>query len=133
MARLLLLPGLLLLAAAPLAAQQTHVVRLSPSVARNVFRFSPGKVTVKPGDVVEFRAEAGTPYVVAFEPADLDPRGQGLLAAALARPRGELRTPVLADSGSRFRLTVPALRRGSYRFFCLTHLAYRMAGTLVVE
>jgi plastocyanin len=128
-----LLVIVLLLLAGPAAAQRAQTVRLTSTRGGTVFRFTPERLTVRPGDVLEFRAEAGAPYVVAFEPADLDTRSRNLLAAALAHPDGELRGPVLADSGSRFRLTVPALRPGTYRFFSLTHRAYRMAGVLVVK
>ena len=132
MSRALVVIALVLLAS-PAAAQRVQTVRLTSASGGTVFRFTPGRLTVRPGDVLEFRAEAGAPYVVAFEAADLDTRSRNLLAAALSHPDGELRGPVLADSGSRFRMTVPALRRGSYRFFSLTHMAYRMAGVLVVE
>jgi plastocyanin len=114
-------------------AQRTQVIRLTQSPDGTLFRFSPGRVTVRPGDLLEFRAERGAPFEVAFDSADLDVRSRSLIAAALSRPQGELRTAVLADSGSRFRLTVPALAPGTYRFFCLTHLSYRMAGLLVVQ
>jgi plastocyanin len=123
----------LMLWAAPIVAQQTQVVRMIRSSDGTLFRFVPGRLTVKPGDVLEFRAEGGAPFRVAFEPADLDPRGRSLIAAALSHPRGELRGPVLPDSGSRFRMTVPALSPGTYRFFSLTHVAYRMAGLLLVQ
>lgn len=132
MARLLLLLSLVL-SAGSLSAQKAQVVRLTRSSDGTVYRFSPGRLTVKPGDVVEFRAEAGAPYTIAFEPADLDARSRSLIAAALSRPRGELRSAVLPDSGSKLRITVPDLAPGSYRFFELTHVAYRMAGLLIVE
>jgi plastocyanin len=130
--RVLLVVGLVLVAT-PATAQRTQVVRLTRSADGTLFRFDPGRLTVRPGDVLEFRAETGGPYVVAFEPADLDARGRGLIAAALSHPNGELRSPVLADSGSRFRMTVPALPPGTYRFLSLTHMAYRMAGLLIVQ
>jgi plastocyanin len=130
--RTLLVLGLLLWAA-PATAQRTQVIRLSRSADGTLFRFAPGRLTVRPGDVLEFRAERGAPFVLAFEPADLDARGRELIAAALSNPRGELRSPVLPDSGSRFRMTVPALSAGSYRILSLTHVAYRMAGLLIVE
>lgn len=132
MARLML-SLLLVLWAAPAMTQQIRVIRLTRSTDGRQYRVVPVRMTVKPGDVLEFRAEAGAPYRVAFEPADLDARGRSLIAAALSHPRGEPRGPVLADSGSRFRMTVPALSPGAYRFFSLTHVAYRMAGLLVVE
>jgi plastocyanin len=124
---------LLVLCAAPVQAQRTKVIRLTRSADGRDYRFIPVRLTVKPGDVVEFRAEAGAPYRVVFEPTDLDARGRSLIAAALSHPRGEPRGPVLADSGSRFRMTVPALAPGPYRFFSLPQAAYRMAGLLLVE
>jgi plastocyanin len=129
----LMLSLLLVLWVAPGQAQRTKVIRLTRSADGRDYRIIPVRLTVKPGDVVEFRAEAGAPYQVAFEPADLDARGRSLMAAALSHPRGEPRGPVLADSGNRFRMTVPALPRGAYRFFSLPQVAYRMAGLLVVE
>jgi plastocyanin len=131
-ARLLLL-ALGLILTGPLAAQTTHVVRLTQSGDGALFRFSPGRLTVRPGDQVEFRAERGAPFVVSFASSDLTPRARALLASALADGPGELRSPVLADSGSRYRWTVPALAAGTYRFFCLAHLSYRMGGLLVVQ
>jgi plastocyanin len=113
--------------------QQTQIVRLTRSADGLLYRFAPGRITARPGTTIEFRAENGAPFQIAFEPADLDARGRGLIAAALSHPGGELRSPVLADSGSRFRMTVPSLQPGSYRFFCLTHIAYRMAGLLIVR
>ena len=132
MLRIRLIIALLLLAA-PAAAQRTHTIRLTQSAGGTLYRFDPGRLTVRPGDVLEFRAENGGPYVVSFESAELDARSRNLIAAALSHPNRELRSPVLADSGSRFRMTVPALARGTYRFFSLTHVAYRMTGLLIIE
>lgn len=114
-------------------AQRAQVIQLVASPDGSLFRFSPGRVTVRPGDLLEFRAERGAPFQVSFESAELDARSRGLIASALSRPQGELRTAVLPDSGSRYRMTIPALAPGTYRFFCLTHLSYRMAGMLVVQ
>jgi plastocyanin len=121
------------LALAPVSAQRVQTIRLTRSSDGSVFRFDPERVTVKPGDLVEFAVESGGPYVVGFEPAGLDPRSRALLAAVLPEGGGELRGPVLAHPGSRFRMAVPALAPGSYRFVCLTHVSYRMAGTLIVR
>lgn len=128
---MLLALGLLL--TGPLAAQTTHVIRVTQSGDGALFRFSPGRLTVRPGDQVEFRAERGAPFVISFASSELTARARNQLASALADGPGELRTPVLADSGSRYRWTVPPLASGTYRFFCLAHLSYRMGGLLVVQ
>ncbi len=122
----------LLISSHPLMAQRTVTVALTALPGGAGFRFVPDRVSLRPGDVLEFSVTSGGPYVVAFEPAGLDPRVRSQLATAMQDRTGELRSPVLSGSGARFRLALPALPRGSYRFIALTHVAYRMAGVLTV-
>ncbi len=124
--------GVLLATVALPAVAQAHVsVRLvHPGPER--FVFEPARVTVKPGDVLEFRVESGGPYVIGFEPADFGPRERALMDAAIPDRTASLRSAVLPRPGSRVQLVLPALPSGSYRFSAVTHIAYRMAGVLVV-
>jgi plastocyanin len=116
----------------PAGAQRVHEVRLEQSAGGGAFRFKPAQVTARPGEILEFRVENGGPYQIAFEPADLTPAGRQQLDQALGSRGGALRGPLLTATGDRFRITVPALPPGRYRFFSLLHLAYRMSGTLIV-
>lgn len=118
-------------AAMPLWAQKTHTIRLvHPSEDR--YAFVPGTITASPGDHLVFSVESGGPYIIGFEPADLTARYRGLLDAAFPDRSGPLRSPSLPGPGSRFELVVPELPKGRYRFASVTHVAYRMAGVLVV-
>lgn len=133
--RIMMVCGLLLAVVIGVAAAQegqVHRVRLLQGRG-DVFRFEPRRIEIKPGDVVEFLAETGGPYVVGFADSDLDPRDRALLDQALPERSGPLRGPVLSRPGSSFRFTVPPVSRKSYRLICFTHLAYRMEGVLVVR
>ncbi len=117
----------------PARAQQTHEIRLERTGDGTGYRFRPAEIRVAQGDVVEFVVASGGPYVIEFEAADLRPGDRAALDAAIGNPSGELRSPVLRTPGSRFRLVIPPLSKGTYRFRALTHLAYRMAGRLVLR
>jgi plastocyanin len=119
-------------ATAPARAQQVHQVKLIHA-AGDLFRFEPTRINARPGEVLDFVVESGGPYVVGFEPQDLSAADRELLNSAIPARSGELRGPVLAGPGSRFRVAVPNLSPGSYRFASLTHLAYRMGGVLVIR
>ena len=119
-------------AAAPAHAQQVHQVKLIHATGDG-FRFQPNRINARPGDVLEFVVETGGPYVVGFEAQDLSEAARELLNEAIPERSGVLRGPVLPGPGSRFRVALPGLPRGSYRFASVTHLAYRMGGVLVIR
>ncbi len=129
----LLLTALLLYPGARLAAQRVTEVRLVRAADGATYRFTPAEITVRPGEVVEFRVESGGPYVLAFEATDLGAADQRLLSSALGDFNGGLRAPTLTGPGKVLRLEVPTLHPGTYRFRTLTHVAYRMEGRLVVR
>jgi plastocyanin len=113
-------------------AQKVHRISLVRA-GNNQFRFEPKRVTAKAGDVVEFTVKSGGPYVVGFQPGGLSPEARERLEAAIPGRTAPLRGPVLGGEGDRFRIVVPDLPQGSYRFVSVTHLAYRMEGELVVR
>lgn len=114
-------------------AQRVHEIRLERVADGTTYRFRPAEVRVSPGDAVEFAVVSGGPYVIEFEAADLRPGDRAALNAAIPEPSGDLRSPVLRAPGSRLRIVIPPLSSGTYRFRALTHVAYRMAGRLVVR
>ena len=123
---------LALAAAAPAHTQQVHQIKLLQASGDH-FRFEPNRIDARPGEVLDFVVESGGPYVVGFEAQDLSNAGRGLLNNAIPERSGSLRGPVLSGPGSRFRVVLPGLPKGSYRFASITHLAYRMGGVLVIR
>ena len=48
-------------------AQKVHEIRLEANPEKEIFRFSPERITARPGDVLLFRAVSGTPHSIVFE------------------------------------------------------------------
>jgi len=118
-------------AGAPAAAQEVHEIRMVSS-AKGEFRFEPASVQVRRGDVLLFRAVRGAPHSIVFDGRDVSAADRGRLNEAMPRRAGDLSSPLLTE-GAEYRVVVPALTAGSYRFFCLPHKAYDMKGEVTVR
>ena len=127
-----LLFGLLISLPAAAEAQRVREVRLEANPAKEIFRFSPARVTARPGDIVLFRAVSGTPHSIVFEGAKLTGIAREALNGAMTRRSGDLSSPLLTPDGAEYRFTVPALAPGTYEFFCLPHRAYDERGVLEI-
>jgi plastocyanin len=115
------------------SAQQLHEVHLVAEPDRESYRFEPASIEVRPGDVLQFRVMSGAPHNVVFEGSGLSEPVHQAWNAALVRRAGDLSGPVLGRVGATYRVVVPAVPRGSYRFFCLPHRAYDERGEVVVR
>lgn len=113
-------------------AQKVHEIRLDANPEKEIFRFSPGQVNARPGDILLFTAVSGTPHSVVFESNGLSAPAHEALNGALSRRSGDLSSPLLTPNGAEYRMVVPALPPGSYPFFCLPHRAYDMRGVLKI-
>lgn len=122
--------GLLVSLPAAAYAQRVHEVRLEANPAREIYRFSPNRMTARPGDVILFRAVSGTPHSIVFEGGKLSGAAREALNGAMTRRSGDLSSPLLAPDGAEYRVTVPALAPGTYEFYCLPHRAYDERGVL---
>ena len=114
-------------------AQKVHEIRMDANPEKEIFRFSPARVTARPGDVLLFRAVSGTPHSIVFERAGLSGPAQESLNGALSRRSGDLSSPLLTPNGTEYRVVVPSLAPGRYEFFCLPHRAYDMRGVLQIS
>jgi plastocyanin len=115
------------------SAQQLHEVHLIAEPGRESYRFEPASIKAKPGDVLQFRVVSGAPHNVVFEGAGLAEPVHRAWNAALTRRAGDLSGPLLGRNGMTYRVVVPAVPAGRYRFFCLTHRAYDERGEVVVR
>jgi plastocyanin len=114
------------------AAQKVHEIRLEVNADKEEYRFSPNRVSAKPGDVLLFRALTGTPHSIVFEGTKLSGTAREALNGAMARRSADLSSPLLTPDGTEYRIAVPALPRGTYEFFCLPHRAYDERGVLQI-
>jgi plastocyanin len=121
------------LAVGPAAAQDVHQIKLEADAGKEDYRFSPASVTARPGDVLVFKVVSGAPHSIVFEGAGLSENARASLNAALGRRAGDLTGPLLTENGSEYRITVPVLPAGTYRFFCLPHRAYDERGELRIK
>jgi plastocyanin len=123
--------ALLALGATSAVAQEVHEIRMV-AAGKGEFRFEPSAVSARPGDVLLFKAVSGAPHSVVFEGRGVPAAARQKLNAALPRRAGDLSSPLLTE-GSDYRIVVPEVPAGSYRFFCLPHRAYDMRGELTVK
>jgi plastocyanin len=129
----------LTLGAAPAAAQAgtasatVHEIRLVRGEGEHTFAFVPAQVVARPGDVLLFRLVSGSPHSVVFEEADMTPAAVRAWTAALPRRVAPLTGPILVEQGLEYRVVVPDVEPGRYRFYSLPRLAYDMRGAVVVR
>ena len=114
-------------------AQKVHEIRIEANPEKEIFRFSPARVTARPGDVLLFRAVSGTPHSIVFEGGRLSGPAHEALNGALSRRSGDLSSPLLSPDGAEYRVVVPALPPGRYEYLCLPHRAYDMRGVLQIS
>jgi plastocyanin len=114
-------------------AQTTHLVKFHADTAAGEYRFEPAVVVAHPNDVLVFRVVNGAPHNVTFEAAGLSPQAHAALNAALPRRSADLASPLLTAPDAEYRVVVPSIPAGRYRFFCLPHRAYDERGELRVE
>jgi plastocyanin len=122
----------LALATAPaLGAQTTHEIRLEHDATTYEYRFNPASVTARAGDVLVFKVTGGGDHGIAFEDA-MSPGARAALSAAMPRRVAELSGPLIGPRAE-YRITLPTLPAGVYRFYCLPHRAYDEVGTLTIK
>jgi plastocyanin len=116
-----------------LAAQETHLIEFRADTAARDYRLEPALIVAHARDILVFKVVNGGPHNVTFEGQGLSPQAHAALNAALPRRAADLTSPLLAADGAEYRVVLPALPPGRYRFFCLPHRAYDEGGELRVE
>lgn len=131
--------GAALVAGAAIALTGTRAVERRDIRLENN-RYSPAIVIARAGDTLVFVNGRGGPHNVQFADDSLTDAQHRLIDAAMPeRPRVAwsrdvpLAGPLLVLDGDAYRITVPALPPGRYRFFCTPHYAGGMKGELVIQ
>jgi plastocyanin len=108
----------------PSAAAETHQIKLGSD--KGLLVFEPAKLTIKPGDTVEFVNNKVPPHNVVFDAA-LNPAKSADLAKSLSHKQ------LLMSPGQNVTTTFPAdAPAGDYTFYCEPHRGAGMVGKITV-
>ncbi|MEH1821580.1 MAG: plastocyanin [Nostoc sp.] len=109
----------------PSASAETYKVKLGSD--KGLLQFEPKKLTIKPGDSVEWVNNKLAPHNVVFDPSK-NPGKDAALAQSLSH------TKLLLNPGQTTKTTFPAdAPVGKYTFYCTPHRGAGMVGTITVE
>lgn len=130
---------ILIVLAIPAGAALLHARADRKDVLLNNNRFQPALITARVGDTLAFINGRGGPHNVQFSDDSLPDAAHRLIDAAMPdRPKVAwsrevpLASPLLILDGDTYKVVVPALPPGHYRFFCAPHMNGGMRGELVV-
>jgi plastocyanin len=118
--------------AAQLAGQTVYEIELRGDLSEGDYGFTPDEISARPGDILRFRVGSGAPHSIAFDSTGLARAAKAALNRAMPGRVSQLRGPLLVKEGETYRMVVPRLPSGGYRFYCLTHQVYEAAGTLIL-
>ncbi|MBD2356375.1 plastocyanin [Tolypothrix sp. FACHB-123] len=109
----------------PSASAETYQVKLGTD--KGQLAFEPKKITVKPGDTIEWVNNKVPPHNIVFDAA-LNPAKSGDLAKSLSHKN------LLMNPGQKQTTTFAAdAPTGEYTFYCEPHRGAGMVGKVVVE
>ncbi len=110
---------------APSAAAETYTVKLGSD--KGMLAFEPKKLTVKPGDTIEWVNNKVPPHNVVFDPKK-NPTKSATLAKGLSHKK------LLMSPGQKQTTIIPAdAPAGEYTFYCEPHRGAGMVGKLTVQ
>ncbi|HEY9783363.1 MAG TPA: plastocyanin [Leptolyngbyaceae cyanobacterium] len=110
---------------APTAAADTYQVKLGSD--KGMLQFQPSKLSVKPGDTIEWINNKVPPHNVVFDNAQ-NPSKSADLAKGLSHKQ------LLMTPGQSVKTTIPAdAPAGDYSFYCEPHRGAGMVGKITVE
>ncbi|MGA5098326.1 plastocyanin [Streptomyces lavendulocolor] len=104
---------------------RTHTVKIGTD--KGLLAFQPKKLTVAPGDTIEWVANKLPPHNVVFLARGV-PNGDEALASSLSC------TKMMLNPGQAQTTQIPAdAPTGQYHFYCEAHRGAGEAGTLTIE
>ena len=110
---------------APSAAAETHTIKLGSD--KGMLAFEPAKISVKPGDTIQWVNNKAAPHNVVFD-------GVKNPAKSVDLAKGLSHKQLMMSPGQEFTTTIPAdAPTGEYTFYCEPHRGAGMVGKVVVE
>lgn len=97
------------------------------------YRFDPAHIVAHVGDVVVFQSQMGGPHNVTFWPDSIPAGAASQLQANMSGTTGPLTSSLIINTGDSYTVPLAKLTPGTYKFYCLPHLAFGMKGEIVVQ
>ena len=95
-------------------------------------RFVPASITIHVGDVVTWTNVSGAHNVV-FWPDSIPAGTQTILQGKMGATMGRLMGPMFAAPNATYTISFAGLKAGTYKYYCLPHLALGMRAQVVVQ
>ena len=95
-------------------------------------RFVPASITIHVGDVVTWTNVSGAHNVV-FWPDSVPAGAQTVLQGKMSATMGPLMGPMFAAPNATYTVSFAGLKAGTYKYYCLPHLALGMRAQIVVQ
>lgn len=97
------------------------------------YRFEPSSVTIHAGESVRFVNKVGGPHNVTFWPDSIPGGAQRPLQSGMTNTTGPLTSPLLINPGDGATVSFAGAPAGTYKFYCMPHLALGMKGQIIVQ
>ncbi|SRR6266403_5602452 len=95
-------------------------------------RFVPASISIHVGDLVTWTNVSGAHNVVFW--SDSIPAGtQAILQGKMGATMGPLTGPLFAAPNATYTVSFAGLKAGTYKYYCLPHLALGMRAQVVVQ
>lgn len=97
------------------------------------YRFEPATITLKAGDGVRVTNVVGGPHNITFWPDSIPSGAQQQLQANMPNTSGPLTSPLLIKPSDSYTISFAGVAPGTYKFYCMPHLALGMKGQIIVQ
>jgi plastocyanin len=95
--------------------------------------YVPNHLTIKPGTTVRFINVSGGPHNVTFYPDSIPAGAAAVLKTGIPTPMSELTGPLLTTANQTYDVSFTGAPPGTYKAYCLPHVALGMKLTIQVE
>jgi plastocyanin len=95
--------------------------------------FEPNKLTIKAGSTVRFVNVSGGPHNVAFYGDSIPKGGLEALKKGMPNPMGDLTGPFVTQPNEKYDVAFAGAPAGTYKGYCMPHVALGMHITITVQ
>jgi plastocyanin len=95
--------------------------------------FEPATLTIKPGTTVRFINVSGGPHNIAFFPDSIPKGGAEALKKGMTNAMSDLTGPFLTQPNEKYDISFAGAPAGTYKGYCMPHVAFNMKITIKVQ